>query len=151
MPWKKDYRVRDLLSKIGALPESKPCHDCGAQPGEIHKDGCDTERCSVCGGQYFVCGCAGHDKGFARWTGFWPGSLEALALGYLCYWEPDPRRPVPADNLMAMESMVDMNTVAEYGLDKLFFIKPVVQARKTKVTPKPSRRSNAKTIRTQSR
>jgi len=27
------------------------CHDCGAAPGEIHEDGCDTARCSVCGDQ----------------------------------------------------------------------------------------------------
>ena len=57
------------------------CHDCGANPGEIHKDGCDVERCSVCGGQRLCCGCRGHDKAFARWTGIWPGKAEADYLG----------------------------------------------------------------------
>lgn len=57
------------------------CHDCGAKPGEPHQEGCDTERCSVCGTQRLRCGCEGHDPLFARWTGFWPGSLEAIALG----------------------------------------------------------------------
>jgi len=57
------------------------CHDCGAKPGEMHQDGCDTERCSSCGGQKLQCDCPGHDPAFARWTGLWPGSVEAFALG----------------------------------------------------------------------
>jgi hypothetical protein len=57
------------------------CHDCGALPGEPHKDGCDTERCSVCGGQRLGCDCKGHDKAFARWTGIWAGDAEAKYLG----------------------------------------------------------------------
>jgi hypothetical protein len=28
----------------------KDCHDCGAKPGEVHSDGCDTQRCTVCFG-----------------------------------------------------------------------------------------------------
>ena len=57
------------------------CHDCGSKPGEEHKDGCDTEVCSVCGGQRLLCDCKSHDKKFSKWTGIWPGEAEAQYLG----------------------------------------------------------------------
>ena len=75
------------------------CHDCSAKPGEVHKDGCDVERCSVCGGQRLSYDCEGHDKIFARWTGIWPGYAEAEYLG------------------------VDLNELSA-NYRKIFFIKP---------------------------
>lgn len=33
------------------------CSDCGVAPGGFHHLGCDLQRCPVCGGQMFTCGC----------------------------------------------------------------------------------------------
>lgn len=76
------------------------CHDCSAKPGQPHVEGCDTERCSVCGGQSFLDDCEGHDPLFARWTGLWPGAAEADMLG------------------------LDLNEFYARGFHEIFFVKP---------------------------
>ena len=67
-----DKIIKRILNEIIRVPMTD-CPDCGVKPGTIHVDGCDIEICSVCGEQYISCGCPGHSKAFARWTGFWPG------------------------------------------------------------------------------
>jgi len=81
------------------------CPDCGVEPGQVHQDGCDVERCSVCGSQALGCECSTaerswHDKAFARWSGFWPGSLESDSMG------------------------IDLNEFYRRRLNKVLFVKP---------------------------
>ena len=87
-------------SRLGIPIVIRDCHDCGAKPGEVHVDGCDMEHCSVCGFPRLGCGCKGHDKAFARWTGFWVAELESEALG------------------------IDLNDFYRYGFNRIFFVKP---------------------------
>lgn len=83
------------------MSKLKNCPDCGVTPGQPHKTGCDIERCSVCGRQRISCECKKRqDKAFARWTGFWPGELEAKELG------------------------IDLNEFHRQGFHQILFVKP---------------------------
>jgi hypothetical protein len=68
------------------------CHDCGAEPGQLHRRGCDVEPCPYCGGQALFCPCDGIGVGHAPdddrlpWTGEWPGTAECRAFGWYCRW-----------------------------------------------------------------
>jgi len=110
--WNKlmdEYHADEIAKKVvqhrkekfkGKEPiELRDCPDCDAEPGQPHINGCDVERCSVCGGQKLCCDCDNHDPLFSRWTGIWPGRLEADAL------------------------CVDLNDFYAKGYHKIFFIK----------------------------
>lgn len=69
------------------------CHDCEAEPGEQHGDGCDVKRCATCGGQYISCNCtpeeqAAHDHLSKPWTGVWPGVAECEEFGWFSKFVP---------------------------------------------------------------
>jgi len=83
--------------------EFKNCHDCGAKPGELHKPGCDTERCPACGGQALTClntspccgkiiaSCCGEvikEEELIPWTGIWPGVEECREFGWYSKFKP---------------------------------------------------------------
>lgn len=98
------------------MTELKPCHDCNAAPGELHTNGCDTERCPLCGGQALQClsshrcptcktffttaDCDSDDEGWPTvvtddmripWSGEWPGVMECREFGWYSYFDPANR------------------------------------------------------------
>lgn len=84
--------------------------------------GCDTEHCSVCGGQKISCHCEGHDQYFARWTGLWPGAAECAMLGLYSKWSPETGWvKTTADD---PEGSPDLNTFYGMGLHRSFLVKP---------------------------
>ena len=46
---------RALAQSNAMQPVMKPCHDCGVNPGELHKEGCDSASCTICGVQLLQC------------------------------------------------------------------------------------------------
>ena len=42
---------------MSTTKELRDCGDCGAKPGELHQQGCDVERCAMCGAQQIGCEC----------------------------------------------------------------------------------------------
>lgn len=98
---------------------------CGAKPDELHKLGCDVERCLHCGGQFISCdfyGCKhgvatytdGHDR--LPWTGEWPGNAECREFNLWCYGPP--WTPCNRDHPKATEDLNRLREVAEWSPDK---------------------------------
>ena len=88
---------------------SKNCHDCGVDPRQLHKAGCDVERCPTCGGQMLGCGCPEEDqRDRLPWTGEWPGDAECREFGWYCDRD-NPCRRCSADDPNATE---DLNRLA---------------------------------------
>lgn len=101
--------------------ELSKCHDCGVDPGQPHKSGCDVERCSVYGGQRLMCGCKGHDSLFARWTGLWHGWAECMEMGMYAKCTIEGWKLCSAFD---PDGNPDLNTFYSEGYHKIFFIKP---------------------------
>lgn len=83
---------------------SRPCGDCGVEPGQPHVPGCDVAVCLHTGGQAIQCPSGAwweygdedgegppddlhEDCGQDVWTGEFPGAADARRLGFWSYWE----------------------------------------------------------------
>lgn len=58
--------------------ERGKCHDCGVLEGQIHKYGCDMEKCPFCDHQLIACGCCYEHLGLVD-TGKFP-QTDGLSL-----------------------------------------------------------------------
>tara|TARA_R110002111_G_scaffold100975_1_gene156372 strand:+ start:16433 stop:16927 length:495 start_codon:yes stop_codon:yes gene_type:complete len=58
------------------MDKKEKCPDCGTALGEPHKNDCDIQRCSECGGQKISCDCATHTPSKSVWNDEWPESQD---------------------------------------------------------------------------
>lgn len=89
------------------------CHDCGAEPGEMHVGSCDVSRCANCGWQYLMCGC--DNPSLMIWTGQWPGDKEAIEFGWYCKWSASGWVPCGKDDEGAGPDINRLATEAAQG------------------------------------
>lgn len=56
----RDERERmymEAMKKARAMRAfNRRCHDCHVKPGQMHKEGCDSPKCTICGTQLLQCG-----------------------------------------------------------------------------------------------
>lgn len=133
------------------------CHDCAAEVGTPHEDGCDVARCLWTGMQRLQCvgGLAAecckvlreakrydlaeelahyldldgpeHDCGRDVWTGVWPGDLDAIALGLFCYWGP-PWIECGPDHPEARPDLNRLATVGRWDRESMSWVARQVEA-----------------------
>jgi len=88
------------------VDERQQCGDCGVLEGQIHKDFCDMERCSICGGQLISCDCDPDAKlknrvPFIQWPNLcaycgeeWPDMFKVSDEEWAKYIQPDKKRSI---------------------------------------------------------
>lgn len=95
--------------------ETSRCHDCGVAPGLAHLRGCDVARCARCGAQRLFCPC--EDSPPDIFTGQFPDTGEARALGWWARLTPDGWQPCPPDAPGARPDLNRLGFYKEYGFD----------------------------------
>ena len=106
----------------------KDCPDCSVAPGEFHRDGCDVARCAYCGCQQLSCGCADESVGkhaeSLPWTGFWPGTVEALMFGFTCVWNKAGWQECPPVHSQAQADLNRLMGTCEWDPSARRWMKP---------------------------
>ncbi len=75
--WVRDITAKHegnwlIRSKKNKKFLSEFCPDCGVGIEKPHIEGCDIERCSMCGMQKLTCDCVGSERVLENWMGIWP-------------------------------------------------------------------------------
>lgn len=113
--------------------KSWDCHDCGIKEGQIHKEGCDMERCPFCGGQLISCSCCYDKLGIDVSEGAWAyehGLTEAQERIWLEMLERQGRIPyILVPNLCGLcgEQWPEMFDVSDKEWEK--YVIPPLQAK----------------------
>lgn len=55
IPYGEEEDVEDDGTVLYVARDADRCHDCRAEPGELHEPGCDVEQCPICGHQLISC------------------------------------------------------------------------------------------------
>lgn len=131
LPTEEELILLARFDQYDAKKGLPTCHDCGVAPGGTHHPGCDVERCSVCSAQA-ISGCEHtydaqpgaelHDASKARWTGVWPGILEAIRLGLFCWENPGRKNGLPwwvPCGPNHPKAIVDLNAYASFRAGRL--------------------------------
>lgn len=104
------------------------CGDCRVAPGQLHRLGCDVERCPNCGGQLISCDCSLRKRRTGRmpWTGEWPGVAECREFGWYCRRNPDGPGYVPCgpDHPGAVEDLSRLTLEARWDRELKRFVLP---------------------------
>lgn len=97
-----------------SLIDLKICGDCGVDPGETHKPGCDVEMCPGCGWQRIQCDDEAHGlMPDSVWTGVWPGVVECQEFGWYARFVPNGKPPFVRTTESDPEGREDLNRLAE--------------------------------------
>ncbi len=105
--------------------EEITCGDCGAKEGSLHRDGCDMEKCVICGEQLITCGCSLDDYAkvdyrrvpyieypniCAKCGKLWPNLFGVSTEEWNHYVEPDMR-----DKILCMDCYTTIKHLIDTG------------------------------------
>jgi hypothetical protein len=66
------------------------CPSCEVLVGFVHSDLCEISRCTLHGEQFYSC--SAPDNCFTtKFTGYYPGSEEAIERGWYCYQDANKK------------------------------------------------------------